>query len=123
MIAGRKPIETLQRDLEKCRDHHHREHQYADRLQPAPPHGVFVRVLMGDELRRGPDNGGAEEVKGGIDKRGEDGEGAGEDNDYDLADKEDEVCEQVDIYSDGDDAGLAVGGVIGGELDLVPEGI
>ena len=123
VIARRQPIETLQRHLGKGRDHHHRKHQHANRLQPAPPHRVFIRILMGDEFRGGPDDGGAEEVEGGVDEGGEDGEGAGEDDDDDLANQEDEICEQIDVDGDCYDAGLAVGGVVGRKLDFVPDGV
>ena len=97
VVAGRQAVETLERDLEECRHHDDGKHQHADGLEASASHGVGVLVLAGDEFRRRPDDSGAEEIQSGIDERGEDGKGAGEDDDDDFAGEEDGVGGEVDV--------------------------
>ena len=87
----------MQRDLEKCRDHDDGKYQHTDRLEPSASHGVGVLVLAGDEFRRRPDDGGTEEIQSGIDKRREDREGAGEDDDDNFAGEQNGVGGEVDV--------------------------
>ena len=116
--AAGEPVDALDEDLEEGDDHDDAEDEHPQGLEPPPPHGVGVPVLALDEFGGRPDDGGGEEVEGGVHQGGEHGEGGGEDDDGDLAGQEEGVGGEVDIDGEGDDGAAAVGVVVVAQLEF-----
>ena len=116
MVRPGEVVERFERDLEEGGYHYDAEDQDADGFKTPPADGVGFGVggAAGDQPRGGPDDGGAEEVKSGVDERGEDRDGGCEDCDDYLQDEEEEVCEEVQVDGDCYDA-VAAGGVFVGD--------
>lgn len=103
VVRGEQAVETFQADLEEGGDHDDGEDQHADGLETASADRVRVLVLLRDESRRGPDDGGGEEVECSVDQRSEHGQGRGQHDDGDFAGQENDVGDEVDVDGDRDD--------------------
>lgn len=120
MVAGGESTEALHRDLDKASDHDDGEDEDAKRLKPSPSDGVLVLVFPRNHPRRGPDDGRAEQIQSGVHEGRQDGQGAGEHGDYDLASEQKDIRCEVDVDCDLDDAVVALHAVVdhGGYLWL-----
>lgn len=87
MVCGGETIEAFERDLKEAGYHYDGEDKNAERFETSPAYRVRVLVMARDELHGNPDDGGAQKVKSGIDKRSQHGEGAGENYDSNFSSK------------------------------------
>ena len=87
-------------DLQKGDDHDDGEDEDPERFEPSAAHGELASQASDpplDELVRGPDDEGAQQVEGGIDKGSDEGEGGRGEGGDDFGDEEEHVGYHVDL--------------------------
>ena len=98
--AGEEFRDGFLQDLEEGDDHYYAKDEDTEGFEAAAADWEFVLeafYLPGDELVGCPDYEGAEEVEGGVDEGGDEGEGGGGEDCYYFGGEEDYVCYHVDL--------------------------